>query len=85
MIARRWPDRPRELTASEQNAIAALRRLAKRWPKTLTLVSMDGGLQVVDTAIYHAINGPETPDAATRQGMCVLADINGIPNDGGGW
>ena len=74
-----------DLTTEERAAIAALRRLAKRWPASLTLVSMDGGLQVVRTDAYHAINGREFLPGPERQEACVVADIDGILNDGGGW
>lgn len=75
----------RDLTNAEVRAIAALEQLAKKWPPSLTLVSMDGGLQVVLTQEYHDGNGPEFLSGAERQELCVVTDIHGIPNDGGGW
>jgi len=58
------------VTKAEQNAIGALKRLAKRWPKTLTLFSCSGTLVVMK----------EGPDGR----LCSLSDfIHGIPNDGG--
>lgn len=75
----------RNLTDDERRAIAALERLAKRWPRSLTLVSMDGGLQVVLTKEYHDGNGQEFLPGNERQELCVVAHISGIPNDGGGW
>lgn len=82
-------DRPHaDLTATapslsdpELSAIAALQRLARRWPRSLTLVSYDGSLSVIRSADLGAIadgNGPEREDL-------ILANIDGIPNDGGGW
>jgi hypothetical protein len=84
------PDRPRadmtdygeeSATDPERAAIGALQRLAKRWPRTLMLLSYDGGLSIIHTADLDAIAdgyGPERQDL-------VLASINDIPNDGGGW
>jgi hypothetical protein len=68
------------LSDGERKAIAALQRLAKRWPQTLKLVSMDGGLHVIR-------NGDErygTRFGTDRQ-ESVIASIYGIPNDGGAW
>lgn len=70
---------PDALTAEEAAAIAALRRVAKRWPRTLTLLSMSGTLHVVRTGDGRLdLDGPERCDAS-------LATIAGIPNDGGDW
>lgn len=67
------------LTDEERNAIASLRRLAKRWPRSLTLASMDGSLVVFRT-------GDPVFDGDTNRGECVIADdFAGIPNEGGGW
>jgi hypothetical protein len=69
-----------ELTPGEARAIAALRRLARRWPPTLELISMGGGLHVIHTSDprYSMPHGVDRQEA-------VLADIDGIPNDGGDW
>lgn len=69
-----------ELTPDEARAIASLERLAKRWPQTLTLMSMGGSLCVKHT-------GDPRTDARTSLGRAdvVLANIDGIPNDGGDW
>lgn len=70
-----------EVTAEEDRAIKALEQLAKRWPQTLTLLSDGGALSVIHSADRAAIaegNGVEREDL-------VLASIDGIPNDGGGW
>lgn len=72
---------PPELNDEERRAIAALERLAKCWPQTLTLLSYDGTLSVVHTVNKDVIAdgyGPERQDL-------VLAHIDGIPNDGGSW
>jgi hypothetical protein len=68
----------------ERAVILELQTLAPNWPPTVMLVSMDGGLSVVRTDAYRRgfdanLNG------ARRQATCVLANIDGIPNDGGGW
>ena len=69
------------LTREEARAITALQRLGRNWPRTLMLVSMDGGLSVVRTADpRYALEN----SIAERQ-ECILAHINGIRNDGGGW
>ena len=69
-------------TDPERAAIGALQRLAKRWPSSLKLISMDGNLHVIhqdDTdTVASSLPAPE------RQAR-ILADIDGIPNDGGAW
>lgn len=68
------------LTFEESAALRRLRLLARSWPATLTLVSMDGGLHVMHTGDprYGASSN------VTRT-QVILASIDGIPNDGGGW
>lgn len=69
----------RDLTQAETSAINSLKRLARKWPKSLTLISMGGSLHVIDTAERASEEGfGLNPDA-------VLADIHGIPNTGGDW
>lgn len=65
------------LTTEEAKAIASLQRLARRWPQSLQLVSLGGGLNVFHFG-EDKINGAFDPDK-------VLASIEGIPNDGGDW
>lgn len=69
-----------DLTRDEVLALAALRRLAKRWPKTLMLASMGGSLVVVrtDDERFDSESGLERQEA-------VVEDISGIPNTGGDW
>lgn len=69
------------ITEDEKRAIQSLHRLAKRWPQTLKLVSMGGGLHVVHDKDerYHDLWSPITRSEA------VLDTIQGIPNDGGDW
>lgn len=59
------------LTLDEQTAIRSLKRLAKKWPKTLTLFSWSGSLCV------FKLDGKRTLSEAT------VTKIFGIPNDGG--
>lgn len=72
---------PRALTAEETKAIAALQRVAKKWPRTLTLASMAGSLVVVSTDddVFQGGGGPERSEG-------VLAYLGSdIPNTGGDW
>ena len=48
------------------------------------LVSMDGGLQVVDKTSFFAGNDANLSGGG-RQEARVLAHIQDIPTDGGGW
>lgn len=70
----------KSLRPEELRAINALHGLARRWPKSLTLVSMGGTLSVVrtDDERFDSASGIERQEA-------VLADITGIPNTGGDW
>jgi hypothetical protein len=68
------------VTAEEHRAIQSLHRLAKRWPRSLTLVSMGGSLHVIHTG------DPRYGElAAEPRGDSVLDTFQGIPNDGGDW
>jgi len=60
-----------DLTAEEQRAIAALKKLAKSWPRTLQLFSWSGSLRVLKPG------GGRTMETAT------VAYVSGIPNSGG--
>lgn len=68
------------LSDTERKAIMALHRLAKRWPETLTLVSMDGGLHVIRTGDPRFAS-----DDRVERGDAVIQTVTSIPNDGGGW
>lgn len=75
--------RRRRLPAyTEAQAIAAMKRVALRWPSTLGLVSMGGSLSVIklddNGGFVHLSHDGLDPDM-------VVADIKGIPNDGGDW
>jgi hypothetical protein len=69
-----------EFTPEELAAIRSLKRLGRKWPKTLMLLSLEGGLYVTHTADQGAIatsidRAPDVP----------IVQIDGIPNDGGAW
>jgi hypothetical protein len=67
-----------ELSAVEQSAIASLRRLAKRWPKSLMLFSWSGSLCVVK--LDEDGNSPlHSHDPCDH----IICTIEGIGNDGG--
>lgn len=66
---------------TEKQAIASLKRLAKRWPKTLWLFSASGTLTVMrcgeDGQHVHNRDGSVDQD--------YIVDTISIPNDGGDW
>lgn len=68
------------MNEAEERAIASLQRLAKRWPRSLTLASMGGSLVVI-----HTRDERFDADSTDERQEAVLADINGIPNTGGDW
>lgn len=65
-----------DLTADERRAIAALKRVAKRWPESLMLVGGGGRLAVVRTDDY------ESGALLGAGGRGVIDDVD-IPADGG--
>ena len=64
----------RELTDEERRAIASLKRLAKRWPKSLMLISMDSNLHVIRVTDQGAVVGNAPTEERTA---FILADIDG--------
>ena len=71
-----------ELTTEEKNAIATLRRLEKRWPKTLWLFCDGNGVRVMRCGengehVTTGNFGGMDPDY-------MVTSIN-IDNDGGDW
>ena len=68
------------MTDEELKAIQSLQRLARRWPKSLRLVSMGGDLFVVHTSDSRFLDG-----GSLERQESILADIKGIPNTGGDW
>lgn len=71
---------PDVLTDDEQKAIASLKRLARKWPRSLTLVSMGGALAIIHTGDPRFLE-----DSALERHDAILDDIRGIPNTGGDW
>lgn len=67
------------ITEAEAKAIRSLMQLAKRWPSSLTLLSMGSRLEVMHTG--------DERFAGPRDVRCQvsLVSIEGIPNDGGDW
>lgn len=69
------------ITPEEKRAIAALKKLAKTWPKSLWLFSASGSLCVMkndEDGERRIRDGGGVDDAA------LVTQIN-IPNDGGDW
>jgi hypothetical protein len=71
-----------EPTAEEARAIASLKRLARKWPRSLWLFSASGTLCVMRRGEdgEHAITDQEGIDSAY-----LIDVIQGIDNDGGDW
>lgn len=69
-----------DVTAQEKAAIVALERLAKKWPRTLTLASMGGSLIVV-----HSNDERFDTDLPVNRAEAVLFTTLDIPNTGGDW
>lgn len=69
------------LSSDERRAIASLKRLAKRWPKSLVLFAGNGGLSVLRAAPGGGL--PMT-ERGTVDGDREVAEVD-IPADGGGW
>jgi hypothetical protein len=69
------------VTEEEAKAIRALQRLARRWPRTLTLASMGGTL-----VVFHGADPRWDESRGTNRAEAILFDdFGGIPNDGGDW
>ncbi len=78
-----------ELTKEERNAINSLKRLAKRWPKSLWLFSAGGELHVMkcNKAGDRAITPPGPNHFLVTESVdpdFSVCTIN-VPNDGGDW
>ena len=70
-----------DLTKEEEAAVRSLKRLAKKWPKSLWLFSASGTLWVMK----YKPDGERAMDGFGVDQDYVLAKIDGIPNDGGDW
>jgi hypothetical protein len=69
------------LTVDEAKAIRDLRRLARRWPRSLTLASMGGSL-----VVFHTGDDRWGASLPGERAEAILAEnFIGIPNDGGDW
>ncbi len=70
-----------EPTPEEAKAIRALKRLAKKWPKSLWLFAGNGEIAILRAGPNgeHVVNSSGAVDQAF-----VVGSVD-IPNDGGGW
>lgn len=75
-----------ELTHEERLAISALKRLAKRWPKSLWLYSASG-LHVMLTGPngQHMTGGGSSGGPAAIDPDYLVQTIDGIDTSGGDW
>jgi hypothetical protein len=76
-----------DITKEEKAAIAALKRLAKKWPESLWLFSASGTMNVMKCddngeRVYHP-QGTYFDGGGVDQDYCI--DYIDIPNDGGDW
>jgi len=73
------------LSREERLAIAALRRLASRWPRSLWLFSASGDLCVMRRGEQgdRVLVAQDEPGASMDQ-TYVVTSID-VPNDGGDW
>lgn len=74
---------PIDVTDEERRAIASLKRLAKKWPKSLWLFSASGTL----TVMRRAWDGEPSfcGKGGTADKRYIVDVIRGIDNDGGDW
>jgi hypothetical protein len=70
-----------DLTKEEKKAIAALHRLAKKWPSTLWLYSAAGTLNVM----RYGEDGKTVETESGGFDQEQIVDHIDIPNDGGDW
>lgn len=72
-----------KLRPEERQAIRSLERLQQRWPPSLWLAAMDGSLYVM----RKDANGERVVHAASGRidQAGIVASIDGIEADGGGW
>lgn len=66
------------LNEDQARAVTSLQRLARSWPRSLMLASMEGELCVLRNDESRMSGDGLNPDA-------VVATIKGIPNTGGAW
>lgn len=70
-----------ELTKEERNAISTLKRLEKRWPKTLWLFS--NGMSI--SIMRCGENGEHVTEDHGGMSLDYIVDSVNIENDGGDW
>lgn len=73
-----------ELTHEERLAIAALKRLAKRWPQSLWLFSAGSSLHVMRQPEDGKRHGSGVRGEQMDQELSITT-IEGIPHEGGDW
>ncbi len=73
-----------DLTKPEKLAIASLKRLAKRWPKTLWLYSAGPSLLVMREPVDGNRHGSGQREEGMNPDLAITA-IEGISRDGGDW
>lgn len=76
-----------KLTAEEEKAIASLKALARKWPKSLWLFSASGTLSIMKCGPGGKRMYCEARGGATGGGVdpAYHVDSADIPNDGGDW
>jgi hypothetical protein len=74
-------EEPKELTKEEKKAIAALKRLAKTWPKSLWLFS-NGNMSVLK---FKEDGSPAYNETEEVNQDFIVASIPGIYSEGGDW
>ena len=74
-----------ELTKEEKSAIAALKRLAKRWPDTLWLFSASALCVMRCGPNGEHVTGGSNPSAEAIDPDYIVTTISGIDHDGGDW
>lgn len=70
-----------DLSREEVRAIAALQRLAKRWPQTLWIFAGSGRLVVLKVDA----NGQRAVTARGSVDQAFIVGAANIPSDGGDW
>ena len=79
-----------KLTQDEEKAVKALKRVAKKWPKSLWLFSASGTLTVMkknSEGKRAIVGGAVGPAGGVGGGVDpeYIVDSIGIENDGGDW
>lgn len=72
-----------ELTVEEKQAIASLKRIAKKWPSSLWLFC--GGQSGIAVMRCHEDGGKAHTDTDSFDPDYCVDTIDGIDSDGGDW